>query len=295
MVETCDRRTGECAHETLDSIRVPQTTAKAAIRATANCASMLVPGRASVSRRVTAPLSHSTPLTRAASATSPGLSSRSWPHDDISARRCVTWTSLSHARSVARTGSSVLLRRAPERGAPADRGALHLGAAARAEAAAPARRRSRRRCGRRRCGSPRASRRAARAAGGRARRRSARRPGGADRRARQRVSSASRLPTPAIAPWSSSRAFIGERPAPDARAEHVARDLGGVGADCGEVGLQDGAAEAALVAQRQPAAVGEVERRSGPSRSAPAPRRPRSAPPSRGAARGPARRRSRPT
>ena len=43
MAETCDRRTGECAHESLDSIRVPQTTANAAISATAHSASISSP------------------------------------------------------------------------------------------------------------------------------------------------------------------------------------------------------------------------------------------------------------
>jgi hypothetical protein len=36
IVETCDRRTGERAHVTLESISAPHATAKAAIAATAH-------------------------------------------------------------------------------------------------------------------------------------------------------------------------------------------------------------------------------------------------------------------
>ncbi len=51
----------------------------------------------------------------------------------------------------------------------------------------------------------------------------------------------------------------GDRPPADARAEHVPAHLGRVGPDVGEVGLDHGPPEPALVAQREPAAVGEVE------------------------------------
>ena len=125
---------------------------------------------------------------------------------------------------------------------------------------------SRRPCARRRGGSPSGSPRAARGAAGRAPRRvsspAARR---GESRARQSVSSASRLPTPASARWSSSRALIGAVPRPTPRAERVAADLGRVRADVREVGLEQRAAEPALVAQREPAAVGERRARSGPS------------------------------
>ena len=53
--------------------------------------------------------------------------------------------------------------------------------------------------------------------------------------ARQRISSASRLPTPAITPWSSSRALTGAPPRPKRTRNVVAVDLGGVGADVREV------------------------------------------------------------
>ena len=54
------------------------------------------------------------------------------------------------------------------------------------------------------------------------------------------------------------------RAAADALAEGVARDLGGVRADVGEVRLDHRAAEPALVAQREPAAVGELEHEAVP-------------------------------
>ena len=54
------------------------------------------------------------------------------------------------------------------------------------------------------------------------------------------------------------------RAAADALAEDVARDLGGVRADVREVGLDHRAAEPALVAQREPAAVGELEHEAVP-------------------------------
>ena len=78
------------------------------------------------------------------------------------------------------------------------------------------------------------------------------------RRARQRISSASRLPTPDTTAWSMRRAFSGRGSAAHARAEVVAADLGGVGPQGGEVGLQPRAAETALVAQGEPTAVLEV-------------------------------------
>ena len=83
-------------------------------------------------------------------------------------------------------------------------------------------------------------------------------------RARQSVSSASRLPTPAITRWSSSSRLERRRAAPDPRAERRARDLGGVGADVREVRRDERAAEPALVAQREPPAVGELEREAVP-------------------------------
>ena len=103
MVETCDRRTGACAHGTVDSISAPQATANAAITGDGpQRRRSSSPGAASVSSRVTAPLSHSTPLTRLASASSPGLSSRSRPHDDISAAQ-LTCTETSSACPCARS------------------------------------------------------------------------------------------------------------------------------------------------------------------------------------------------
>ena len=69
---------------------------------------------------------------------------------------------------------------------------------------------------------------------------------------------------PASAPWSSSRALIGAVPRPTRRAERVAADLGRVRADVREVRLEQRAAEPALVAQREPAAVGELEREAVP-------------------------------
>ena len=104
-----------------------------------------------------------------------------------------------------------------------------------------------------------------RGAGGRAPRRRASRPAGAgDSPACQSVSSASRLPTPAITLRSSSRAFIGAVPRPT-RERNCPRDLGGVGADVREVRLDHRAPEPPLVAQREPAAVGELERESVPA------------------------------
>ena len=95
----------------------------------------------------------------------------------------------------------------------------------------------------------------------------ARRPPRAQLRAPQ-VSSASRLPTPAITPWSSSRAFSGAVPRPTRSRKSSRADLGGVRPDVGEVGLDHRAAEPALVAQRHPPAVGELEREAVPAAGA---------------------------
>ena len=77
-------------------------------------------------------------------------------------------------------------------------------------------------------------------------------------RACQRISSASRLPTPAIADWSISRAFSGAR-LPPIRARNSGRDLGGVRAQAREVGLEHRPSEPTRVAQREPASVLELE------------------------------------
>ena len=232
-----------------------------AIKATAHCASMLVPGRASVIRRVTAPLSHSTPLTRPARASSPGVSSRSWPDDDISARRYVTRPPFSHAR----TRSSVLFRRTPEGRPAADGGALHLGAAARAQGAAPAR-------GDHVAGvGPAAADRRARGGAHLA-------PQAVELLGAQPAGRAARIQAGAPEDLVGQqvaharddalvhrRAFRGAVPRPTRAAEVVAGDLGGVGADGGEVGLQPGAAQTALVAQGDLAAVLEVHDEAVPS------------------------------
>jgi hypothetical protein len=98
MVEKCDRRAGEWAHGTVESISAPHTTANAASTATAQSESIIEPGSARVSSRVTAPLSHSTPLTRPASATSPGLASRSPPQAAVNSRNRCNETSSSSRR-----------------------------------------------------------------------------------------------------------------------------------------------------------------------------------------------------
>ena len=95
MVETCDRRTGECAHGDPGQHQRAPRHGEGGDQGDGPQRWIVEPGRASVSRRVTAPLSHSTPLTRLARASSPGLASRSWPHDDISARSRGTQTSSS--------------------------------------------------------------------------------------------------------------------------------------------------------------------------------------------------------
>jgi hypothetical protein len=92
-VEKCDRRTGPWAHATGDSISAPQVTANAAITATTQRESIIEPGSAKVSSRVTAPLSHRTPLARLASAISPGVAACSPSHDDISSRNLGNETS----------------------------------------------------------------------------------------------------------------------------------------------------------------------------------------------------------
>ena len=112
------------------------------------------------------------------------------------------------------TNTSSALRRPRAPSASRSAGSARPGAA----------RRSRRPCGRRPAGSPSASPLAAGAAAGPAPPPTAT-PAGrrGDSRARQRVSSASRLPTPAITPWSSSRALSGAVPRPT-RARKAARE-----------------------------------------------------------------------
>ena len=83
-------------------------------------------------------------------------------------------------------------------------------------------------------------------------------------RACHSVSSASRLPTPAIDRWSSSRAFERHGAAADPGAERLAAHHRGVRADVSEVGIDQRAAEPPLVAQGEPAAVGELEREAVP-------------------------------
>lgn len=71
MVETCATRIGPRADGNAKSINTPHATAKAATTATTHLASIVEPGSGSVSNNVTAPASHSTPLTRPAKAGSP--------------------------------------------------------------------------------------------------------------------------------------------------------------------------------------------------------------------------------
>jgi hypothetical protein len=71
MVETCATRTGPCTDGKAKSISPPHATAKAATTATTHLASIVEPGSGSVSSNMTAPASHSTPLTRPAKAGSP--------------------------------------------------------------------------------------------------------------------------------------------------------------------------------------------------------------------------------
>ena len=108
--------------------------------------------------------------------------------------------------------------------------------------------------------------------------------GAARERARHSVSSASRLPTPAIDALVEQPRLQRHRAAAHPLAEDVARDLGGVRADVGEVRLDHRAASRRLSrsASRPPSANSSTKRSQ---LSAPAPRRPRSAPPSRDAGR----------
>ena len=115
---------------------------------------------------------------------------------------------------------------------------------------------------------PAAAARAARATG-------SRRPAGCRRRRSTR--------------WSSSRALSGACRGRPARGTRRAPTSAASGPTCEKSGVDERAAEPALVAQREPAAVGELEREAVPVRAAPAARRPRSGPPSRGAGRAPAR------
>ena len=232
MVETCDRRTGECAHGTGESISAPHATANAAIRATTHSGSIVEPGQGQGEQQRDGP------------ARATARRSRGWPapaRPGWRAARAPTTTSAPAVAaprppcpvcarprrdriiSAAPPGTRRSCGRRPSR-APSRRRSAGTGRRAGA-------RRSRRRCGRRRGASPSASRRAPRGAGGRAPSVLSS-PAGrrGSRRARQRISSASRLPTPATTAWSMSRAFSGAAAAAHARAELVARDLGGVGA-----------------------------------------------------------------
>ena len=138
---------------------------------------------------------------------------------DEASRPCGARPRRPRRRTPAQSG---LAGRAPPRRAAAD-GRAPRGVRQRGQARPPAVRDRSPRCARRRCGSRRAPPRARPAAGRRAPRSTASPAGrwGA-RRARQRISSARRLPTPEIAPWSSSRALIGAVPRP-MRARNVAR------------------------------------------------------------------------
>ena len=243
----------------LESISAPQATANAAITATAHSGSIIEPGRASVSSRVTAPLSHSTPLTRLASASLAGAGER--------------------ARGPTTTSARAVTARAPPRPYAPDRPDRIISAAPPGTRRSSGRRRSRAASRCRSAGSRAPRRRAAmtspvwapprRIAERVAARTSRRRrssssvlspPAGrrGSRRARHRISSASRLPTPDDHGLVHEPRLQRRGPAAHARAELVARDLGGVGADGGEVGLQARAAQPALVAQGEPAAVLEV-------------------------------------
>ena len=147
--------------------------------------------------------------------------------------------------------------------------ARRVGPAARAVLAALAVRDERRRCGRRPCGSRCAV--AARSVRRRASSSSVLSSPAGRRgcsRACQRISSASRLPTPAIAFWSSSRALIGVVPAPDARAERVAGDRR---RRPGRRGVKSGSITARpsrrLSRSASRPAVGELQREAVPARS----------------------------
>ena len=84
-------------------------------------------------------------------------------------------------------------------------------------------------------------------------------------RACQRIWSASRLPIPEIARWLSSRALIAVRPAPIRRRNSSRPTSAASGPDVREVRVEHGAAEPALVAQDEPAAVLELEREAIPA------------------------------
>ena len=157
--------------------------------------------------------------------------------------------------------------------APVGRPATHgLAAQLRSVAADSARRRrappSARPCASHRAGRAGARWRAAPCAGRAARRRSAACAGPGRRPARQRISSASRLPTPASRSWSMRRALSGAavpaRPGPmaNAAAQLRQRQREGVGAEPALVGRQLQRPEAARVVHQQLAAV--LERDAGP-------------------------------
>ena len=194
-------------------------------RATTHSASIIEPGRARREQQGDGPAEPQHAAHAAGQRQLAGARERSRSHDDISARNDCTETSSRPMRSIAPTGSSALLRRAPEGRPAADRRARHLGAAARARGAAPARGDDV--AG---VGAAAAQRRAHRGAHlaaqrGRAPRCSARRPGGADPGARAR---GSRRPAgcrrPATTAWSMSRAFSGAVPRPT-RARNSSRPI----------------------------------------------------------------------
>ena len=85
-------------------------------------------------------------------------------------------------------------------------------------------------------------------------------------RACHRAWSASRLPTPEITRWLSSRALTGERPAPTRARNSAAADVRGVGAYVGEVRVEHRAPQAAPVAQGKAAAILELDREPVPAR-----------------------------
>ena len=83
--------------------------------------------------------------------------------------------------------------------------------------------------------------------------------------ARHSASSARRLPTPASDGLVHDARLDRHHAAADARAEPGPAELGGVGADAGEVRLQADPAQSPLVAEHEPAAVGEVQREAVPA------------------------------
>ena len=241
-----------------------------------------------MSRRVTAPLSHSTPLTRLARAASPGLARRSWPHDDINARSCCTCTSSTPLRTI---GPERIISAAPP-GTRRSSGRRRWRAASRRRSAGRAAPRRRAAITSPVWAPPRRMRRARRGAHLAAQAVELLGAQLAGRAARIQPRAPQDLVGQQVADARHHRLVHEPRlqrrgPAAHARAEVVAGDLGGVGPDGGEVGLQARAAQAALVAQGQRAAVLEVHDEAVPCRGAPAPRRARCARPSRGAARAP--------